>query len=83
MADQNPRDLSDTGVGFDVSGIRAMAKLETEVANVGKDVKEIKYRMDTKLVERSEFLPVKLIAYGLVGIICTSVIGSLVYLVVH
>lgn len=51
-----------------------LAKLEANHANLADSFKEFK----TKFVTRDEFLPVRLIVYGLVAIIGSSILIPLV-----
>jgi len=52
-----------------------------EHANIMAELVEINNRLDGAFVTKQEFKPVKVIAYGLVGTICTGVITAILALV--
>lgn len=51
--------------------MRTLARLEERMIVVQKDIEEIKKDM----VYKNEFLPVKTVVYGMVGITLTAVFG--------
>lgn len=60
-----------------------LGHIESEVYHVARDVAEVKEEIRTLLVTRIEFTPVKLMVYGMVGIILSAVVGALVAMVVR
>lgn len=46
-------------------------------------VEAINKKLDDGFVTKDEFVPVQKIAYGLVGLVCLTVIGAIIRLVVH
>ena len=52
------------------------------LVELAADVRHIELTLD-KLVTRTEFAPVKLIAYALVGMLLSGIVGGLLALVVH
>jgi ABC-type phosphate transport system permease subunit len=57
--------------------------LKQDISYIKCSIDEIKKSLETKYVTRVEFNPVKSIAFGMVGIILVSVLGSLIALVVN
>ena len=53
-----------------------------DIGYIKDNIKEIKDSLDEKYVTKTEFSPVKLIAFGFVGIIVVAVMGSIIALVV-
>lgn len=47
-----------------------------------KEIKEILKDMDNKYVSKQEFIPIKSIVYGGTGLILTTVVLAIVYLVI-
>lgn len=47
------------------------------------DIKEIKEKLDNKYVTKEEFSTVKSIAYGFVGLICTTVGIAMLVLIIR
>jgi len=56
--------------------------LATEVRYIRRDVDKILKKLDDHYVTRAEFAPVKLIVFGMVGLILTSVLVAVIGLVV-
>lgn len=52
-----------------------------DLGYIKADIAEIKGKLDNKFVTREAFEPIKLIVFGLVGLILTSVVGAIVALV--
>ena len=50
---------------------------------IQRDIAEIKTKLDNKYVSKEEFKPVKMIAYGMIGIIMTALITGIMYALVH
>ena len=57
-----------------------IALVRKDIKYIRKNVCEIKAALDKNYVTKAEFKPVKLIAYGLVGIAGTSIITWLLYI---
>ena len=57
--------------------------LENKLDVLSEDVKEIKEALKEHYVTQDQFLPVKTIIYGLVGIILSSIVGALVLFVIR
>jgi hypothetical protein len=55
-------------------------KIEMHITNTDASITEINAKLDKKYVTQDQFIPVKMIAYGLVGTILLSVIGGLMLL---
>ncbi len=49
---------------------------------IKRDIAEIKEKLDQKYVSKEEFEPIKRIVYGLVGIVLTGVVVSIINVVV-
>jgi hypothetical protein len=60
-----------------------LAVLNERTSHTDKTVSEIKRKLEFQYVTQEEFKPVKLIVYGLVGFIMTTVLGSLIAVVVR
>ncbi len=56
------------------------ATTASDISYIKSDIAMIKGMLDNKYVTRAEFSTVKIIAYGLVGLICTGVVGGLLLL---
>jgi len=56
--------------------------LKIDVTYIKDKLDDILDKLDNKYVTKEELGPVKAIVYGFSGIVLTSVIGSLVYLVI-
>lgn len=48
-----------------------------------EDIKNLDSKIDNNYVTKTEFEPVQKLVYGLVGLILTSVVGALLYLVIQ
>lgn len=59
-----------------------MTTISAQLAQVICDVAELRTTLKTDVVTRSEFMPVRVIVYGGVGMILTAVLGALIALVV-
>lgn len=60
---------------------RTQTGIEVKLEFILKELDEIKAQLEKKYVSQSEFTPVKNIAYGMVGLILTAVVGSLLTLI--
>lgn len=60
-----------------------IARIDERTANLVTDVSEIKHKIESHYVTQEEFKPVKSIVYGLVGLILTTVIMALLYLIIR
>ena len=60
--------------------IRDQADIEQKVAILETEVEIIKLKMDKK-VDTNEFVPVRLIVFGMTGIILVSVLCTLLYII--
>ena len=60
----------------------SVALIINDMSYIKDSIDEIKIALKNEYVTKSEFSPVKLIAFGLVGIILVAVMGSLIALVV-
>lgn len=59
-----------------------LAVILNKVNRIESDVKDITAKLDKDYVTQDQFLPVRNLAYGLVGLILTAVVGGLISLVV-
>ena len=57
-----------------------IALVRKDIKYIRKNVCEIKMALEKNYVTKAEFKPVKLIAYGLVGIAGTSIITWILYI---
>jgi cobalamin biosynthesis Mg chelatase CobN len=57
--------------------------IKKDISETKKEVEMINTKLDNKFVTKDEFATVKLITYGLVATIMVSVIGGLMYLLIH
>lgn len=57
--------------------------MKNEISKIFILIKEISEKMETKYVTKEEFMPIKSIVYGMVGLICISVFSSVIYLVLN
>ncbi|MDR6305908.1 hypothetical protein GGQ85_003634 [Nitrobacter vulgaris] len=69
-----PRDLAEYQTDHDL-----LIRVNTLMETMANDIKEMK----SHFVTQSEFWPVKVLVYGCAGMILTSVIGALLYLVIR
>ena len=60
---------------------RTQTGIEVKLEFILKELDEIKAQLEKKYVSQSEFAPVKNIAYGMVGLILTAVVGALLTLI--
>ena len=60
----------------------SVALIINDMNYIKDSIDEIKIALKNEYVTKSEFSPVKLIAFGLVGIILVAVMGSLIALVI-
>jgi len=60
---------------------REQTGIEVKLEFILKELDEIKAQLEKKYVSQSEFAPVKNIAYGMVGLILTAVVGALLTLI--
>jgi len=60
----------------------SVALIVKDIGYIKDNINEIKDSLDEKYVTKTEFSPVKLIAFGFVGIIVVAVMGSIIALVV-
>lgn len=59
----------------------ANAGVSVDITNIKDNITEIKTLLSDKYVTKESFNPVKLISYGLVTLICVSVVGALLTVV--
>ena len=57
--------------------------VETAIRYIQRDIAEINIKLDDKYVTKDEFIPVRNVVYGLVGIILLSVIGAILTIVLR
>ena len=60
----------------------AAGSMVTDILYIKKDLEEIKTRLDSKYVSTEAFDPVKRLVYGLVALMLSSVVMSIIMLVV-
>lgn len=60
-----------------------LAVMAEQIASIRDDVTDIKKKLESDFVVRTEFMPVRNIAYGLVTLVFTSVLGALLALVLN
>lgn len=53
-----------------------------DIAYIKRDVAEIKDKLEGEYVTKAEFAPVKMLIFGAVGLVLTSVVGALITLVI-
>ena len=51
------------------------------IIGIHTEIKELKTNLDKKYVTRDSFFPVKIIVYGIVGIVMTAALGRLLALI--
>jgi len=61
---------------------RQQTGVEVKLEFIIKELDEIKAKLEKNYVSQEEFKPVRNLAYGLVTIILTAVIGSLIALII-
>jgi hypothetical protein len=59
-----------------------IAVINANISDIKDDVREIKQKLEIDYCTKAEFDPVKKVVYGLVGLILTAVVGSLIALVI-
>jgi len=59
-----------------------LAVIQTDISYIKKEVDEIKNLVQEKYVTKEEFIPIKNIVYGMVGLILVGVFGALLALVI-
>lgn len=59
-----------------------LAVILTNLEYIKADIAEIKSRLEKDYVTRSEFTPIKNLAYGSVGIIGTTVLAAILKLII-
>lgn len=57
--------------------------LNVKLDYIQRDIKDIKDSLKSDYVKKDEFLPVKNIVYGMVGMILVAVVGALITLVIR
>lgn len=60
----------------------AIATLAAAIEYIKESIDKIEKKIDNKYVTKDEFAPVKLVVYGLVGVILVAVMGAIIALVV-
>jgi ABC-type phosphate transport system permease subunit len=60
-----------------------IAEIKTEIVHLKEGQEQIKNLVSQQYVTQQEFTPVKLIVYGMVGIILITVLTSIIALVLH
>lgn len=53
------------------------------IVGLSKSMETLQENLDKKYVTKEEFSPVKMLVYGAVSLMCSSVLLALIYLVVH
>jgi hypothetical protein len=69
-----PRDLAEYQTDHDL-----LIRVNTLVETMSNDLKDMK----SHFVTQAEFWPVKVLVYGCTGLMLTTVVGSLLYLVIR
>jgi len=59
-----------------------MALISQDISYIKEILDDLKKQLEEKYVTKEEFQPVKLIAFGLVGVSTLAVLGALVALVI-
>ena len=65
----------------DISVETSLALIYEKLANINKKVDKIETALDRDYISQDEFLPVKNIVYGMVFLMLTGVISSILFLV--
>ncbi len=60
-----------------------LAVIATKIDNLKDDIAELKEKINTQLVTKDEFDPIKKVVYGLVSLILVGVIGAILALVIR
>lgn len=66
-----------------VAPIDSQSAVDVKLEFIIKELDEIKAKLEKNYVTAEEFKPVKNIVYGLVSLILTAVVGTLITLVVN
>lgn len=61
---------------------RAQTGVEVKLEFIIKELDEIKAKLEHNYVSQEQFVPVRNIVYGMVGLVLVSVFTSLIYLVI-
>lgn len=61
---------------------KMLGKIDADLDHLQEEVSRINKKLDESYVTHAEFIPVRNLVYGLVGLILTSVFGTLMALVV-
>jgi ABC-type phosphate transport system permease subunit len=67
------------GNGFDTK----IAVMQTDIKYIKETVDELNTKLESKYVTQDEFDPIKKLTYGLVALILTSVVGTVISIVVN
>lgn len=59
-----------------------MKVMANDLGYVRKDISDIKVKLESHYITKSEFAPVKAVVFGLVGIILIGVMGAIIALVI-
>lgn len=59
-----------------------MARLEERLSQLERKVDDVRNKLDTKFVTQEEFKPVRIVVYGMVGMMLVSVGSALIALVI-
>lgn len=57
-----------------------LARLDERSVNVERSIEEIKEKLETGYVGREEFKPIRLVVYGLVGVILVAFVTGVIAL---
>lgn len=60
-----------------------LARIDERVVQLQADVKRLQETMESRFITREEFQPIRLVVYGLVGIVLLSFIGALATLIIR
>lgn len=60
-----------------------LTRIDERTLRIITDIVEIKSIIDQKVVTHDQFTPVKLFVYGVVSLMCVSIVGGLIALVIR
>jgi hypothetical protein len=79
---ENIHELRDLLIRVDERTLSIEKRLNESMSSNTERIIHIENKIDEKCVTKEEFQPVRLIVYGLVGIILVAVVGALIGLVI-
>lgn len=59
-----------------------LAVMANDIKYIREDILDIKRKLENEYITRQEFDPVKKIVYGIIGVVLTGVLGSLLGLII-